>query len=48
MDKNLEIIKYKLLEIKLLVFLKNKNIINETDFIRIKKEIENEYCIKIG
>ena len=37
----------KLFEISSLILLKNKGIVNEEEFLKIKKEIETEYYINV-
>ena len=37
----------KLFEISSLILLKNKGIVNEEEFLKIKKDIEKDYYIKL-
>ncbi|MGN1299348.1 MAG: hypothetical protein ACI4UE_05145 [Candidatus Scatovivens sp.] len=45
MDKIINKINGKLFEIGALVILKNKGIVNEEEFLKIKQDIETEYYI---
>lgn len=48
MNKRVEKIKGKFFEIGALMILKNKGLVNEKDFLKLKKDIEKEYFIEVG
>lgn len=48
MSEKIQKIKGKLFEMGALMILKNKGLINEKEFFKLKKDIEKEYFIDVG